>query len=218
MWHSFLLLLGGMPMPLVKISEVARPRVDVVSFFLLGLFLSAAVVMVVWNSLRKDFPRLPHLTYVRSCGLVVLWGLLFVIVLTMISGARELMTPGAWEKQGLTYKLRDEEAAQKELDQWVARRTKIKQLEVQLVEYAADHEGSYPAALRDLNADPEQFELPDLPGTQYILIGGRTSTGPSLPLAYEPEVYDGKRFVIFTKGPIEELSQEEIRRLVERAK
>ena len=27
------------------------------------------------------------------------------IVLTMISGARELMTPGAWERNGVTYRL-----------------------------------------------------------------------------------------------------------------
>jgi hypothetical protein len=30
---------------------------------------------------------------------------LFLLVLTMISGARELMTPGAWEKKGFTYQL-----------------------------------------------------------------------------------------------------------------
>jgi hypothetical protein len=29
----------------------------------------------------------------------------------MISGARELMTPGAWEKQGVTYRLADQAEA-----------------------------------------------------------------------------------------------------------
>ncbi len=29
--------------------------------------------------------------------------MLCVVVLTMISGARELMTPGAWQKDGFTY-------------------------------------------------------------------------------------------------------------------
>jgi hypothetical protein len=38
---------------------------------------------------------------------VTLWGLLFLLILTMISGARELMTPGAWEKHGSTYELKD---------------------------------------------------------------------------------------------------------------
>jgi hypothetical protein len=68
--------------------------------------------MAVWNGLRRDFAWLPYLSYFKACCVVVLWGLLFVVVLTMISGARELMTPGAWEKNGLTYKLREDTAAQ----------------------------------------------------------------------------------------------------------
>jgi hypothetical protein len=61
----------------------------------------------LWNVLRRQFPLLPALSYGRALSLVVVWGLLFVVVLTMISGARELMTPGAWRKQGWTYKLAD---------------------------------------------------------------------------------------------------------------
>jgi hypothetical protein len=99
------LALAGMP--LVTLTDVAKLRVEVISFFLMGMLLSAAVVMLVWNGLARDFAWLPRLNFARACGVVVLWGLLFVVVLTMISGARELMTPGAWEKQGVTYKLRD---------------------------------------------------------------------------------------------------------------
>jgi hypothetical protein len=99
------LALAGMPS--VSLTDVARLRVEVISFFLMGLLLSAGVVMLVWNGLARDFVWLPRLNFARACGVVVLWGLLFVMVLTMISGARELMTPGAWEKQGVTYKLRE---------------------------------------------------------------------------------------------------------------
>ena len=38
-------------------------------------------------------------------------GLLFYVVLTMISGARELLTPGVWEKQGTGYRLRGDPTA-----------------------------------------------------------------------------------------------------------
>ena len=93
-------------MPSFTLTDVARLRVEVISFFLMGLLLSAGVVMAVWNGLRRDFAWLPRLSYGKACGVIVLWGLLFVVVLTMISGARELMTPGAWEKEGVTYKLR----------------------------------------------------------------------------------------------------------------
>lgn len=43
------------------------------------------------------FAFLPPLTYGRALSIIVLWGGLFVIVLAMISGARELMTPAPWD-------------------------------------------------------------------------------------------------------------------------
>jgi hypothetical protein len=93
----------------ITLREMARLRLQSLSFFLMVLLVSAAVIRLVWNSLRKDFTRLPHLTYFKSLGLVLLWGLLFVLVLAMISGARELLTPGAWERKGATYRLSEGE-------------------------------------------------------------------------------------------------------------
>jgi len=97
-------LLAGMPT--FRLDDVARLRMQTISFFLLGFFVSSLLIKLLWNNLRKDFPRLPRLSYGKALGLVTLWGLLFVLVLTMISGARELITPGAWEKQGATYRLK----------------------------------------------------------------------------------------------------------------
>jgi hypothetical protein len=98
---------AGMAGP-VTLREVAKLRLQSLSFFLMLLLISAALIRLIWNSLRKDFVRLPHLTYFKSLGLVLLWGLLFVLVLAMISGARELLTPGAWEKSGATYRLKED--------------------------------------------------------------------------------------------------------------
>lgn len=89
----------------LTLSKLAKLRLDAISFFLLCLLASGWAVQLVWNSLAKDFPKLPRISYLRSLGLIWLWGLLFLLVLTMISGARELMTPGAWKKNGLTYQL-----------------------------------------------------------------------------------------------------------------
>lgn len=97
-------------MPSIHVSELARPRLDVISFFLVVLVASSAAVWGLWNWLRTDFQRLPRLSFVKACGLVSLWGLFFVVVLTMISGARELMTPGAWERVGYTHRLRSDES------------------------------------------------------------------------------------------------------------
>lgn len=103
---------AGMPSPLptevprvFQLSTPAVERIQTISFFLVVFALCAATIMFIWNYLRRDFPQLPRLTFGRAAAAVLLWGLLFVIVLTMISGARELMTPRAWEQRGYAYQL-----------------------------------------------------------------------------------------------------------------
>ena len=87
------------------LSESGRLRYEAISFFLVVLLLSALVVRWLWNRLALDFPKLPRITFGKALGVVVLWGLLFLVVLTMIAATREMMTPGVWEKQGLLYKI-----------------------------------------------------------------------------------------------------------------
>jgi hypothetical protein len=98
---------AGMPYP-PTLTDIARLRVEAISFFVFVLLACAGLVRLLWNMMRSSFPRLPRLSYCKALGLVALWGLLFIVVLAMISGARELMTPGAWEKQGATYRLTGE--------------------------------------------------------------------------------------------------------------
>lgn len=98
---------AGMPGVEYTISEVAKMRLEALSFFVAGFFLAALGVKWLWNHLASEFTMLPRISYGKALGLLTLWGLLFVLVLTMISGARELMTPGAWERDGTTYKLRE---------------------------------------------------------------------------------------------------------------
>lgn len=106
--------LAGMPKALpidverfLRVNDTAYERLQAISFFLMTFVLCAVVVKLLWNFVARDFPILPRLSFGKAAAGVFLWGLLFIIVLTMISGARELMTPGAWEPDGVTYKLRD---------------------------------------------------------------------------------------------------------------
>ena len=105
------LLVGTAPahagMPSFTLTDVAKASLDTISFFLILLLVLALLVKLLWNYLARDFSKLPRMTYPKALAAVTLWGLLFLIVLTMISGTRELLTPGAWEKQGATYKLKD---------------------------------------------------------------------------------------------------------------
>jgi hypothetical protein len=94
-------------MPSFSLTEAAELRLQTLSFFAVAFLVLCAVVKWIWNSLRADFPRLPRLSYGRAVGLVALWGMLFLLVLTMIAGARELLTPGAWERQGAIYHVKE---------------------------------------------------------------------------------------------------------------
>ena len=94
-------------MPSLVLSDAANLRLSGISFFIALLLITAVGFKYLWNYLRRDFSRMPHLTYAKSLAFVLLLGLLFNIILLMIAGTRELMTPGAWEKSGVTYKLRD---------------------------------------------------------------------------------------------------------------
>lgn len=111
--------LAGMPSPLpddlpraLRLTESAEARLAAISFFVVGLLVCTTAVWGLWNFARCDLPKWPRLSFGKALAIVVLWGLAFVIVLTMISGARELMTPGAWKKNGITYKLASESEEQ----------------------------------------------------------------------------------------------------------
>jgi hypothetical protein len=43
-------------MPMVTLSDLARMRIQTISFFLLGFLACAWVVQRIWNALRADFP------------------------------------------------------------------------------------------------------------------------------------------------------------------
>src|SRR6185369_14768900 len=138
-------------------------------------------------------------------GLVVLWGLLFIVVLTMISGARELMTPGAWRKQGWTYKLASASTlpnSQEEI------RHALEDLRQALWHYAAIHDGKFPPP--DSSAiDPNLWEIPGWPGLRFLYIAGRHAEAAGQLLVYSPELDGDNRPVLMTNGMIGHLRSTE---------
>jgi hypothetical protein len=199
------------------LTDVARQRFEVLSFFLLGLLACAGVVRWVWNGLRTDFPVLPRLSYPRALGLIVLWGLLFVLVLTMISGARELMTPGAWEKNGQTYRLVRPSPPPVEAE-ITARHEAIVRLRGALESYATRHAGAFPTPGQAGEVADPLWRLPSPPGGRYVYVGGRRAGEESgrwpTPLAYEPESVGADRLVLMTDGDIRWLPAAEIERVL----
>jgi hypothetical protein len=204
-------------MPSMVLTDIARARLQTISFFLLVFLLCSWVVQRMWNALRSDFPRLPRLSYARAISLVALWGLVFLLVLTMISGARELMTPGAWKKEGYTFTLNREESEagdREALRIEEGRRQGMERLRAALWTYALGHDGAYPREQSAAEVPEEVWSVPDPSGMRYHYVPGRSRQGAKGPLAFEPGVFGADRFVLMTDGEIRKTSVGELQKLL----
>jgi len=200
-------------MPSLTLTDLARLRLQSMSFFLLLLVVSAAAVMFIWNGLRRDFVKLPRLTYGRSLGLVGLWGMLFLLVLTMISGARELMTPGAWEKSGATYRLASGDGSARRVTE-EQRRERLLALKSALWRYAEAQGGAFPPDDREGAIPSATWETPDVSRARYVYLPGRKADVGDEPVAYEPTAFPPPRFLLTSEGQIQSLSDDELRSML----
>jgi hypothetical protein len=143
-------------------------------------------------------------------GLVVLWGLLFVLVLTMISGARELLTPGAWEKQGATYRLATPPVQPRESEIDQERQRKLEALRAALWEYAQVHGGRFPPGDAVGAIPTDLWQVVGSPRLRYYYVAGQAADRGSKLLAYEPGLYGDRRLVLLTDGEIKPMTLADI--------
>ena len=133
-----------------------------------------------------------------------MWGLLFLLVLTMISGARELMTPGAWKKEGLTYTLAEAKpvVTAPVMPREAERRASLERLRIALWTYARSHDGRFPPDADAPEVPEEAWRVPDPSGMRYVYRGGLVADRGESPLAYEPGIFGGDRLLLRTDGEI----------------
>lgn len=199
-----------------------------ISFFGACLLAASVGVRWTWNTLHRDFERLPYLSYGRALSLTFLWGLLFVVVLTMVSGARELMTQGAWQKQGWTYSLRQTFDEKTEAGSETSRRQALEKLRFQLWNYAASHAGQFPDFAGDsaeASVKPDHdliptssWDVPSWPGLTFQYVEGLSASDAGSVLVFEPSIDPDNRMVLLTNGVIGSLPVEELRRLLRKAR
>lgn len=196
--------------PPAGLTNIAVARLQAISFFLAVLLFVAAVVRWLWNYLQRDFPKLPRLSYGKALASVVLWGLLFILVLTMISGARELMTPGAWKQQGFTYKLATAADETSDDSSVLLRRRHLERLRTALWRYAATHGGRFPAPADATAIPAELWQVPEAGGLHYQYVPGLSANDRPTLLVYEPELEASRRFALQTDGDLVRLTSREI--------
>jgi hypothetical protein len=192
-------------MTVYDLNDVVRLRLEDISFFALLLVICALGVKLLWNYVAKGFTRLPRINFGRSLCLTGLLSLLMLLVLSMISGARELLTPGAWRRQGSAYRLND--AGSEPL-----RRESMEFLRGALRTYAEQHDGNYPPHDFIPEITEKVWQAPDSVGTRYIYMGGLSRNAIGQLLACEPPNFGEQRLVLFADGAIKSLSTPEIRR------
>jgi hypothetical protein len=198
-------------MPSVTLTEIARMRFEALSFFGACFLACAWIIQRVWNGLRTDFPKLPRLSYGRAVGVMSLWGLLFLLVLTMISGARELMTPGAWRKEGYTFKVNEPSQAPPDDPSLAVRREALERLKVVLWDYAKRHDGHLPPDDKVAEVPEDLWRVPDPSGLRYVYEGGLFIDKGASPVAYEPGLFGSGRMTLLTSGVVRRMTLDEIR-------
>ena len=208
---------AGMPRMSTVLTQSAKLRFEVISFFLVVLVLSVLGFRWLWNGLTHDFPRLPRLSYGRAFGVIVIWGAAFTLVLAMISGARELMTPGAWKPNGPTYTLTDPQSPTTAPTTPAGpsdeeRRKKLDELRFALWTYAVTHEGKFPDAASIPDAT---WQTPHASRMRYLFVPGVTVDPKSeRAVAYEPELFGEHRFVLLANGNIRRVTTPELQPLL----
>ena len=140
-----------------------------------------------------------------------------VAVLTMIAGARELLTPGAWQRQGPLYAVAGPQAPHVDPQRTVERKEHLEWLKDALWQYAALHGGRFPAAGEKGIAE-DLWEVPGGVGTRYVYVPGLAADRQSTLLAYEPGIHGDERFVLSNNGQVELISSAELRRRLDAEK
>lgn len=190
-------------MTVYGLRDIYRLRFEEMSFFIV-LFVACAVLLkLLWNHAVKGFPGIPRLKFRHSFSLALLLGFAMLLILTMISGIREVLTPEAWRRQGSSYLLNS--PAQEPV-----RRRSLEQLRAALLEYARNHQGQFPPHDYVPEIADKLWQAPDQLGSHYVYSGGLTTNSSRALLAIEPPNFGDQRLGLRVSGEITFLSQAEI--------
>jgi len=204
---------AGMTMPVF--TQIAQARLQVLSFFLILYLALAFIYQRIWNSLTKDFPKLPRVRYRDALGILAVCGLFMYVVLTMIAATRELMTPGAWARSGMLYKLREPERDPKP---WLdtARRNSLERLRGVLWRYSQQHGGAFPASRDQPDIPAGEWTSIDPNGLPLIYVSGlKPDVGKDV-LAYEPGSFGPARFALLSDGEIVQMTEDELTQRIQK--
>ena len=212
---ELLLVLAGMPS--VVLTDDKRQMLLALSFFLAVLIVATLLVRWAGNVLLQWAGQPVRLRFSQAFAASLIWGLACVVVLVMISGARELMTPGAWQRQGFTSvlatastpELPEESSESQPASRSEQVHSRLQEIRGLLLSYALRHEGRFPDSTDQPDLPPDAWDFPEGFVGTWILIPGRHFADVPLPLVISPEM-EGEQHVLFVNGQLLRLSPPEV--------
>jgi hypothetical protein len=211
--NLFLPAAGLAGMPSFTVTQLGQLRLQEISFFLVVFLLASWGVQRLWNYLAVDLKFLPRIGYRRSVAMMVLWGLVFVVVLTMISGARELMTPQAWEPKpnGWTHQLANQQSSASDVVERIDPRTNriaaLVRLHLRLVDLARKNNGVFPESIEASGIESVEWEIPGRFGLRFGYEPGLTLVDGTLCLVHEPMGEGASVLAIRVDGGVSETDE-----------
>jgi len=201
-------------MPSLELRDVVALRLQSISFFAVVFLAFTWIFKRSWNYLGRDFPQLPRITFRVALGVTMVCGLFFGVVLTMISGARELMTPGAWARVGGLYELRD---PKRDPETWLdsARTKALEKLRSELWKHAQAHGGFLPTSRLGLTASESVWQGIAPVDSSFGYFGGLKADQGKWIVAYETDVYGPERYVLRSNGEITKTKAESLSKEIE---
>lgn len=179
---------AGMPTPVLGPEPIGHLVGLSTAAFLITV-VGAFLVKIGWNAVVRS-PSLSVMNYRRALGVTVLGGVLFFLVLVMIAGSRELLTPGAWRPKGVLYELAgtaqtaSESATSKNAvpvdpetlmpndgsntARRAARYAALARLRDALQKWSAEHDGALPPDIESAQLPVEYWTIPAAGGLRYL--------------------------------------------------
>jgi len=190
-------------MTVYGLNDIYRLRMEEISFFLFAFIVSALLFKWLWNVVAKDFPALPTLKFKHAAALSLTLGLGMLLILTMISGIREVLTPDAWRRQGSGYKLNSPVMVEE-------RRWHIQQLRDGLISYARGHDGRFPPHDFVEELPAKLWETPDPKRLRYHYRPGADLDDAEAMIAWEPKSFGDEVFAVFADGTVQLVTTDRI--------
>ena len=120
------------------------------------------------------------------------------------------MTPGAWKKQGFTYKLAGSDESASDPPPPTVRRQHLEQLRQALWHFAATHQGHFPSEGERTAIPADLWIVPETGGLRYQYRPGQIADQIAAPLVIAPELEVGRRLVLQTDGTIADVPASEV--------